>query len=225
MREDLGQQPAPAVAEQRDLPLRRLVDDRAGSGHAGSQQDGRADDGGREARLGDDALRAAFRAQISIGRFRIRAEHADQHGARDSGVLAGIHDGLGRIDVGRLIAGRGALEENAGEMHDAIGASQRSCQFCGVVVVDRARRGAGRSGKVAGGLCRSHARDDMDVGTCSQVAQQDLANTTVGSSDRNVHVPTDLQPSAAETCPNPWAVSRRAEAWGCRELRRTPAAS
>src|SRR5207237_1216828 len=42
---------APA-AEQRDLPLRRLVDDRAGSGHAGSQQDGRADDGGREARLG-----------------------------------------------------------------------------------------------------------------------------------------------------------------------------
>jgi hypothetical protein len=51
---------------------------------------------------------------------------------------------------------------------------------------------AGSGGKVGGGLRRSYAGNDMDVGKCGQMAQQDFANTTVGSSDRNVHVSTDL---------------------------------
>ena len=108
-----------AAAEQRDSGCDAAWTTARAPAMPGPNRIPVSDDGARETRFGDDALRAAFRAPIPIGRRRVRAEHADQHDATDSGLPARIHDGLSRVDVGRLIARRGTLEENPGEMHHA----------------------------------------------------------------------------------------------------------
>ena len=236
-----------AAAKQRDRLLRRRVDDRAGPRHARSQQDRCADDGGRETRFGDDALRAALRAQVPIGRLGVRAENADQHDARDSSPPAGVHDRLGGVDVGRLIAWMwGSRRECRRDAPRSRFLSARPPVLRDRRSRSRAPRFAGEAGRAAAARTdRTHATTWMSARsarwrsrmlptpllapviamfTCLPICPSDAAPVRSGAARRG-RTRSSQRPSADESCPMPGAVSRREGGRDCRALRRTPAAS